>query len=269
METKKGAFYEPYGTHQMCPNNPGFQKAYLDRVDALMKTGLDGLMPDETEWLPAKTTICGCRHCREQFKTSYGYDPPEISDRKVWDNFDDPRWRAWIARNCGKASPRPCRRRRKMSGSCSKSGMVASAERATPLRVWHWMLLFAGGLAVASDRATFRAMRGTDEDRRRLLADLGNAHAWVLGGLAVIAMSGVLLFLSDVKTFATSPTYWTKMSLVVLLLANGALLQRTERRLRAQTPMTEPEASTKPLWSRLRFAAATSMTAVTRMVAAG
>jgi hypothetical protein len=128
--------------------------------------------------------------------------------------------------------------------------------------------LFAGGLAVASDRATFRAMRGTDEDRRRLLTDLGNAHAWVLGGLAVIAMSGVLLFLSDVKTFATSPTYWTKMSLVVLLLVNGSVLQRTERRLRAQN-LRESETSMKPLWSRLRFTAATSMTLWTGIVLAG
>jgi hypothetical protein len=43
-------------------------------------------------------------------------------------------------------------------------------------------LLFAGGLAVASDRATFRALRGTEEDRTRLLVDLAGAHAWVLTG---------------------------------------------------------------------------------------
>jgi hypothetical protein len=130
-------------------------------------------------------------------------------------------------------------------------------------------LLFAGGLAVASDRATFRALRGNDEDRSRLLVDLGSAHAWVVAGLCVIFMSGLLLALSDVKTFWTSPIYWTKMSLVVLLLANGTLLQRTERELRGGDLLTQSTAPRQRLWSRLRFAAATSMMLWTAIVLAG
>ena len=106
-------------------------------------------------------------------------------------------------------------------------------------------LLFAGGLAVASDRATFRALRGTDEDRSRLLVDLGNAHAWVLAGLSVIFVSGLLLALSDVKTFGPSPIYWTKMSLVALLLINGSVLQRTEQKLRAGSDLTQPRAEAR------------------------
>jgi hypothetical protein len=130
-------------------------------------------------------------------------------------------------------------------------------------------LLFAGGLAISSDRATFRALRGSDDDRARLLTDLGNAHSWVLAGLSVIVASGLLLALSDVKTFATSPTYWTKMSLVVLLLANGVLLQRTERRLRAGALLGQTSPARQRLWSRLRFAAAASMTLWTAIVLAG
>jgi hypothetical protein len=130
-------------------------------------------------------------------------------------------------------------------------------------------LLFAGGLAIASDRATFRALRGTDEDRSRLLEDLGNAHAWVVAGLSVIFMSGLLLALSDVKTFGNSPIYWTKMSLVALLLANGSLLQRTEQKLRSGTLLTQSTSPRKRLWSRLRFAAAASMTLWTAIVLAG
>jgi hypothetical protein len=130
-------------------------------------------------------------------------------------------------------------------------------------------LLFAGGLAVASDRATFRALRGTDEDRDRLLVDLGNAHSWVLAGLSVIFASGLLLALSDVKTFGYSPIYWTKMSLVVLLLLNGSLLQRTERKLRNGSLLTQSTAPRQRLWSRLRFAAATSMALWTAIVLAG
>ena len=130
-------------------------------------------------------------------------------------------------------------------------------------------LLFAGGLAVASDRATFRALRGTDEDRSRLLVDLGNSHSWVLAGLSVIFASGLLLALSDVKTFGYSPIYWTKMSLVVLLLLNGALLQRTERRLRGGGLLIQSTAPRQRLWARLRFAAATSMVLWTAIVLAG
>jgi hypothetical protein len=130
-------------------------------------------------------------------------------------------------------------------------------------------LLFAGGLAIATDRATFRALRGTDEDRNRLLLDLGNSHSWVLGGLSVIFVSGILLALSDVKTFGYSPVYWTKMSLVALLLLNGALLRRTERKLRAGSLLIQSTAPRQRLWSRLRFAAATSMVLWTAIVLAG
>ena len=130
-------------------------------------------------------------------------------------------------------------------------------------------LLFAGGLAVTSDRATFRALRGTDEDRNRLLLDLDNSHSWVLAGLSVIFVSGLLLALSDVKTFGYSPIYWTKMSLVVLLLLNGLLLQRTERKLRAGSQLIQSTVPRQRLWSRLRFAAATSMVLWTAIVLAG
>jgi len=130
-------------------------------------------------------------------------------------------------------------------------------------------LLFAGGLAIASDRATIRALRGTDEDRDRVLADLGDSHRWVISGLTVIFLSGVLLALSDVKTFAYSPTYWIKMSLVVLLLANGVLLQRTERTLREGRMLSQSAAPGQKLWSRLRFTAAASMTLWTAIVLAG
>lgn len=130
-------------------------------------------------------------------------------------------------------------------------------------------LLFAGGLAVASDRATFRALRGTEEDRTRLLADLAGAHAWVLAGLSVIFTSGLLLLLADVKTFIPSPVYWTKMSLVALLLVNGAVLQRTEQKLQAGSLLTQTSAPRQKLWSRLRFAAAASITLWTAIVLAG
>lgn len=130
-------------------------------------------------------------------------------------------------------------------------------------------LLFAGGLAVASDRATFRAMRRADEDRTRLLIELADSHAWVIGGLVVIFASGLMLALSDVKTFATSAVYWTKMSLVALLLINGSVLQRTEQRLRSVSSVTGSAVPVEPLWKRLRFVAAISIFLWTAIVLAG
>jgi hypothetical protein len=97
METKGGAYYERYGTWNMCPNNPGFRKAYLERIEALMGLGLDGLMPDESSWLPGKASLCGCEHCRRLFKERTGFEVPDPTDKKLWENWDEPRWRAWMA----------------------------------------------------------------------------------------------------------------------------------------------------------------------------
>ncbi|HBE04439.1 MAG TPA: hypothetical protein DC049_18465 [Spirochaetia bacterium] len=96
LETKTGAFYPRYGTYAMCPNDPAFIKAYCARLQAIMNTGLDGVMPDETEWLPPKMTICGCSYCREKFKKLYGFDIPLPGDKTVYENFDSPQWRAWV-----------------------------------------------------------------------------------------------------------------------------------------------------------------------------
>jgi hypothetical protein len=53
----------------------------------------------------------------------------------------------------------------------------------------------------------------------------------VLTGLAVTAASGLLMLFADLKTYLPSALYWTKMALVALLLANGYVRLRAERRL--------------------------------------
>lgn len=130
-------------------------------------------------------------------------------------------------------------------------------------------LLFAGGLAISSDRLTFRALRGSPEERDRLLHELANSHMWVLRGLTVIFASGILLVLSDVKTFAYSGIYWTKMGLVVLLLANGAVLQRTEQKLRSVSLLSDSAPAVQRLWTRLRYSASASMILWTAILLAG
>jgi hypothetical protein len=97
IKTGAKAYFRRYGTYMMCPNNPDFQNIFLERVKRMVnETGMDGLMVDETEWLPAEWTICGCKYCSEKFIKETGYDIPNPDSTVVWGNFENPQWRAWI-----------------------------------------------------------------------------------------------------------------------------------------------------------------------------
>jgi hypothetical protein len=113
-------------------------------------------------------------------------------------------------------------------------------------------LLIAGGAAIVADRATLRAARGDAAERDRQIDELAGTHRLVVGGLALSLASGVLLFLSDVETFLASPLFWTKLTLVALLLANGVMMTRTEQAIgRVGEDAT--------LWARMRRIALLSM----------
>jgi len=90
-------------------------------------------------------------------------------------------------------------------------------------------LLLAGGVAVSSDRATLLAFREDEAARVAHLARLASVHGLVIGGLAIMMVSGLLMFLADVETFWSLRVFWIKMALVVLLLANGLMMRRAER----------------------------------------
>lgn len=113
-------------------------------------------------------------------------------------------------------------------------------------------LLLAGGAALAADRATLRAVRGSADDRARQLVELSRTHLVVLSGLALSFASGVLLFLSDVDTFLESPLFWIKLGLVGLLLVNGFLMTRTERALNGR-------GDDGALWGRMKTISVVSL----------
>lgn len=113
-------------------------------------------------------------------------------------------------------------------------------------------LVFAGGLAITLDRATLRAARGSLDERNRQIGELAAAHRLVIMGLALSAVTGVLLFAADVETYFVAPAFWTKMALVATLLLNGYLMTRAERR--ARTSESDVNA-----WRSLRRTAVASM----------
>ncbi len=111
-------------------------------------------------------------------------------------------------------------------------------------------MLIAGGAAVAVDRETLQARADDAAARAHGIATIRAVHRWVLIGLGLTVVSGLLLVTSDLKTYLYAPAYWIKMGLFVLLLVNGAWLQRIERR---------PDSTDRTPWTKLRWAAGISL----------
>lgn len=112
-------------------------------------------------------------------------------------------------------------------------------------------LVVGGGIAIAADRVTLRLQ--SDVDRRRHVLEVAGLHRTVVMSLVVVALSGLMLFAADVETFWGSWIFWAKMALVLLLLVNGARMQRVER-----VATAEPVVSAAH-WSALRGTAWTSI----------
>ena len=93
-------------------------------------------------------------------------------------------------------------------------------------------VLLGGGLAIAADAATLRLSPETGPDSTRELDRLAAVHRWVVAGLTLIFASGVVMMLAKVGSVATSPVFWVKMGLVVLLIGNGYARLRVEVALR-------------------------------------
>jgi hypothetical protein len=134
-------------------------------------------------------------------------------------------------------------------------------------------LLFAGGLAIAADRGSLRAMRTPVDmskqtaermgqvmierfaaaNRATHLEELAAVHRWVTSGLVIVVLSGFLLLGADIEAFFGSWVYWVKMVLVILLLVNGTQMTRVERQLRVDS------SEESPAWGRLQRVAIRSL----------
>jgi cytochrome b subunit of formate dehydrogenase len=114
-------------------------------------------------------------------------------------------------------------------------------------------LLLAGGLAIAADRGSLRALRTTVAERTVHMRELAAVHRWVITGLTVMVLSGLALLMSDIETFWGSWIYWTKMAFVVLLLVNGLMMTRVEAALARDATDTSPH------WAKLHRTAVSSL----------
>jgi hypothetical protein len=94
-------------------------------------------------------------------------------------------------------------------------------------------LVAGGGAAIAADRTTLLAMRRGQAALDHELEHLRHVHRFVIAGLALVIVSGVLLVFADLDAYLSAPVFWIKMALVVLLMANGALVIRGGRRTHA------------------------------------
>ena len=121
-------------------------------------------------------------------------------------------------------------------------------------------LLLGGGAAVSADRATLRASRELEPARADHLAFLSTVHRAAIGGLAMLAVSGLAMLLADLESIWSTKTFWIKMGLVALLLANGLLVQRAERLAR-----TLPARA----WTQLKATAIASLVLWFAIVLAG
>ena len=142
-----------------------------------------------------------------------------------------------------------------------------------------WKSLFSDSKAVASivtgvhlvgllfgGRSTLRALRRAPADRAMALTELHAVHRPVLIALVMLFASGVALATADIENFLSSPYFYLKLTVVALLLANGAVLERTERSLRRGAVGDGAEIR---LWRRLRTTSRLSLFLWTCTVVAG
>jgi hypothetical protein len=111
-------------------------------------------------------------------------------------------------------------------------------------------LVAGGGCAITADLATIVAVRERSASRTTQLHLLKQTHAIVVFGLVALAVSGLLLFGADVQTFLYSRVFWLKMGLMALLLINGFLLLKGERRV---------QRGDLHAWTRLHYTAVASL----------
>ena len=117
-------------------------------------------------------------------------------------------------------------------------------------------LVVAAALTFSTEASVLRLDPADDAERGRYLRITSPARRPIGIALGLAMLSGILLFLADLEAFAVSPVFWTKMVLVVLLLANVRVASRLDAGLRGADDA--PEHRHERLWWRRRASAWTA-----------
>jgi hypothetical protein len=112
-------------------------------------------------------------------------------------------------------------------------------------------ILVGGGTALVADRHLLAAASGDTVARNAALTLAGASHRIVVPALVLMALTGLLMATADLETFLSSRVFWIKMSIVGLLLLNGAWLVLTERAAARSAGDRD--------WARLRMVSAASV----------
>jgi uncharacterized membrane protein len=120
-------------------------------------------------------------------------------------------------------------------------------------------IVVAGGLAIAADRMSLRVLKRSSAERSAHASELRDVHRPVLMALALIVITGLLMAAADIEEFFEKPIFWIKMGLIVVLLINGAMMQKSEGRVLAGTA-SPPATSNEAEWARIGRFARVSMT---------
>lgn len=107
-------------------------------------------------------------------------------------------------------------------------------------------IMVAGSAALAADRRMLRSKRNPAL-RVGYLEDAPSTHRIVISALVFAVVAGVLMFLGDVEALAGSPLFWTKLTLVFMLLTNGFVITRIEERMRSAKRAVTAEMQWGPL----------------------
>ncbi|HZS62501.1 MAG TPA: DUF6644 family protein [Gemmatimonadaceae bacterium] len=91
-------------------------------------------------------------------------------------------------------------------------------------------LMAGGGIAIATDRCVLNTVLHDEWSGKTLLDAVGASHRIVVVAITLIVVSGVCMLAADVGTYLYSRVFWLKMGFFALLLGNGVLLTRAERR---------------------------------------
>jgi nitrate reductase gamma subunit len=92
-------------------------------------------------------------------------------------------------------------------------------------------IVLGAGSALITDRRVLGASLRKSVNRDEVFATLRPDHLRVAVCMIVLGITGILMTAADSSTYFASKIFWVKMTLVALLLSNGAAIVLAERRI--------------------------------------